>query len=85
LKQLGIATTCHLGYDAYHLFNKDWPDQFKQQLWCNLQDKFEGMLYAADQQQFDSNVEEIKIVLARISSSPRIPKEGSGGSSNEFR
>jgi hypothetical protein len=40
LKQLGIATTCHLGYDAYHLFKKDWPEQFGKQLWSNLQDKF---------------------------------------------
>jgi hypothetical protein len=63
LQSLGIETTCHLGYDAYHLFNKDWPDHFNK-LWSKLQDNFEGLLYAAGQEQFDSHVEEIKLVLA---------------------
>jgi hypothetical protein len=59
LDRLGIATTCHLGYDAYHLFNKDWPDNFKK-LWYNVQDNFQGLLYAADQEQFDHHIAEIK-------------------------
>jgi hypothetical protein len=64
LDRVGIATTCHLGYDAFHLFNKDWPGHFGDKLWSNLQDNFSGMLYAADQEQFDNHIEEIKIVLA---------------------
>jgi hypothetical protein len=59
LDRVGIASTCHLGYDAYHLLNKDWPDQFGK-LWYNLQDNFKGILYAADQEQFDTHIVEIK-------------------------
>jgi hypothetical protein len=59
LERLGIASTCHLGYDAYHLFNKDWPDHFGK-LWHRVQDNFQGLLYAADQEQFDNHIVEIK-------------------------
>jgi hypothetical protein len=59
---LGIGCTCHLGYDVFHLFNKDWPDQFGK-LWSSLQDNFKGLLYAADQEQFDTHIDDIKLRL----------------------
>jgi hypothetical protein len=45
LQSLGIENTCNLGWDAYHLYQEDWPSYFGSTLWPVVKDAMSKMLF----------------------------------------
>lgn len=60
LVRLGINSTCHLGYDVYHLLNIDWP---KQYLWSLLEESFKRFAYANSEEECEQALASINAML----------------------
>ncbi|KAI2495286.1 hypothetical protein MHU86_19224 [Fragilaria crotonensis] len=52
LQSLGIQTTCHIGWDAYHLLREDWPSYFGNALWPLVVDSMKKMLFGNSEAEY---------------------------------
>ena len=52
LESLGIQNTCNLGWDAYHLFQEDWPSYFGNSLWPLVVDSMRKMLFGFSEAEY---------------------------------
>ena len=52
LESLGIQNTCNLGWDAYHLFQEDWPSYVGNSLWPLVVDSMRKMLFGFSEAEY---------------------------------
>lgn len=55
LVNLGIADSCKLCLDTYHLLHVDWPRKFGIQLFSSLQATFQSLVYTATEEDYLKN------------------------------